>query len=338
MKTLKQLLVISMVLSTFTLFAQKKVALHSNGVTTIFGGANPFTDAYNAASTGDTIYLPGGTLPCPAIINKGLIVFGAGHYPDSTTATLPTLLIGDLTISENADNLYLEGFELSGSITFTANHKVDFVKIKRCKFVALTYSGNYVTACISNEITECVITGNISLSNAESCLIGNCIIHANIYNGFNVAILNNIFFVSYPYDYIFDNVDNSFISNNIIFKENVNTIHHNCESDVFQNNVFSIVPPEGSNSFTGNYNSVAISPLFVNQSGTTFNYTHNYHLVNPTSYLGTDATQVGIYGGFHPYKGGSVPVNPHFQTKSIAPTTDNNGDLNIQIQVEAQDN
>lgn len=69
-----------------------------------------------------------------------------------------------------------------------------------------------------------------------------------------------------------------------------------------------------------------------------FNYAHNYHLKSPTTYLGTDGTEVGIYGGTFPYKEGSVPRNPHIQLKNIASKTDDNGSLQIEIQVEAQDN
>jgi hypothetical protein len=47
---------------------------------------------------------------------------------------------------------------------------------------------------------------------------------------------------------------------------------------------------------------------------------------------------VGIYGGLFPYKEGAVPLNPHISLKNIAPQTDVNGDLNIQLKVNAQDN
>ncbi len=183
MKNLKQLLIIVLLFSTCTLFAQKKVALQSNGTTTIFAGANPFTDAYNAAADGDTLYLPGGNLLFPSTIDKELFIIGAGHYPDSTTATAKTFLNGNLTISQNADNLHLEGIEVGGTINFSNNHKVDSVIIKRCKFNQLVYSGSRTTACKENEIIECVIEGEINLANAESCLISNCILAARIMNG-----------------------------------------------------------------------------------------------------------------------------------------------------------
>jgi hypothetical protein len=88
----------------------------------------------------------------------------------------------------------------------------------------------------------------------------------------------------------------------------------------------------------GNYTGIDRATIFVNQTGTPFDYSHNYHLQAPTTYLGTDNSEVGIYGGTFPYKEGAVPGNPHIQIKNIAPTTDANGDLHIQIQVGAQTN
>lgn len=336
MKTFFIPLLIAVFFSSFTANAQQKVALHSNGVTTIFGGTNPFTNAYNAASTGDTIYLPGGNLSLPAAIDKGLVIIGAGHYPDSTMATTKTVLVGNLTISQNADNLHIEGVEISGNISFTTNHKVDFVKIKRCKFSSLTYPGTRTTPSENNEITECVIVGNIDLSNSISSLISNSIIHGQILKGLDMGFSNNILFFNSAFT--FRETNQSIISNNIFMTSSAIYVHYLCESNTFIKNVFAFIPSAELNNFIDNYNSVVLNTVFVNQSGYAFNYAHDYHLNTPASYLGTDGSQVGIYGGMFPYKEGAVPNNPHFQIKNIAPQTDVNGDLNIQIQVEAQDN
>jgi hypothetical protein len=106
--------------------------------------------------------------------------------------------------------------------------------------------------------------------------------------------------------------------------------------NTFANNIFSVVPNTGTNTFIGNYNSIDLTTVFMNQSGNVFSYSHNYHLVDPGTYQGVDNTEVGIYGGLFPYKEGAVPQNPHIQFKSIAPTTDASGNLQIEIQVEAQ--
>lgn len=135
----------------------------------------------------------------------------------------------------------------------------------------------------------------------------------------------------------FYNVASSYISNNIVFRSNPTYFYTTCNSNTFERNILATMPEVGTNTFTDNYNNIDISTVFVNQTGVVFDYSHDYHLVNPSLYLGTDGTQVGIYGGFYPYKGESVPVNPHIQLKNISTHTDSNGEINIQMQVEAQD-
>ncbi len=332
----KTTLLLVFIAVTVTLSAQQRVALHSNGTTTIFGGSTPFVDAYNAAVAGDTIYLPGAALTAPSIIDKRLTIFGAGHYPDSTTATNKTFLSSTLTISENADSLFLEGMEINGNIQFSNNHKVDYVVISRCMFNQLYYQGNQTTPCEYNNIKECVINYSVQLDNANSCALTNNIIRERIYNGNNNAIYNNILlFNGSSYYYTLVNVDNSSISNNIFVKPDA-SIHVSCESSTFSNNIFGYNPAAGSNLFVNNYPNVDLAALFVNFGGGNFDYSYDFHLSNPSIYPGTDNTQVGIYGGLFPYKTSAVPLNPHIYYKNISSTTDANGLLNIEVSVSAQ--
>ena len=87
-----------------------------------------------------------------------------------------------------------------------------------------------------------------------------------------------------------------------------------------------------------NYIGVAANSIFQAYAPSGgFSFTDNYHLVNPILYIGTDNTQVGIYGGAFSWKEGSIPFNPHIQIKQISPTTNNNGLLPVNIRVKAQD-
>jgi hypothetical protein len=64
--------------------------------TTAFYSNNALVDAYTAAANGDTIYLPGGGFAPPGAFDKGIIIYGVGHYPDSTAATNKTVISADL--------------------------------------------------------------------------------------------------------------------------------------------------------------------------------------------------------------------------------------------------
>jgi len=335
-----KLLVTTLILFiTINSIAQQKVALHSNGTTTIFGGANPFNDAYIAAQNGDTIYLPGGNLPFPGTIDKGLVIIGAGHFPDFTSATYPTVLNGSLTINGNADNLHIEGVDLTGTLTFGNNQVANNVVVRRCRLGGVTYSGSGATPCLNNQISENVIIGLLTLSNLRSSIVSNNIIQDRISGGIEIGISNNVFLLNtWGTAFPLNNVDNSFISNNVFMRSSsyADYIHTNCDLSTFSYNIFANNPGTANNIFEYNHLFTDVTTLFVNQMGTTFNYAHDYHLINPGTYLGADGTQVGIYGGLFPFKIGSVPVNPNIQSKTIAPQTDVNGDLQIQIQVEAQ--
>ena len=59
------------------------IALHSASGVQIFKGNTALAIAYSAAQNGDTLYLSGNTFTPPATFNKQLMIFGAGHYPDS---------------------------------------------------------------------------------------------------------------------------------------------------------------------------------------------------------------------------------------------------------------
>ncbi|MDN3676462.1 hypothetical protein QWY90_03970 [Flavobacterium paronense] len=332
-------LLLMLFLLGFVGFSQQKVALHHGSVITIFGGGDPFTAAYNAAVNGDVIYLPGGNLPYPSFIDKSLVIIGAGHYPAATVATNRTVLNGSLTIGENADNLHLEGIEIVSTLSFNNNNKVDGVVIKRCRINIIGYGGDGTTPCLNNTIRECVINSYIDFSNAKSLLFSNNIIGGYIANGTELGISNNIFLLN-TFSYDFNNIDNSSISNNIILQQyaGMTYIHIGCELSTFSNNIFAGTPSVASNTFVNNYNNIAMTGLFVNQTSNIFDYADDYHLVNPLTYLGTEGSQVGIYGGLFPYKELGIPVNPNIISKTIAPQTNASGELNFQVQVKAQNN
>jgi hypothetical protein len=103
-----------------------------------------------------------------------------------------------------------------------------------------------------------------------------------------------------------------------------------------QNNVFTTTPDLSANTLSGNYFNVPLANVFVNYGNDGFKYAYDFHLKTPGSFTGTDATQVGVYGSAKPWKEGSVPANPHIQTKTIAEQTNANGTLQVQVKVAAQ--
>lgn len=327
------LYVVILCLFIFQVQAQKVVMLQkSNGQQQAFYGNQPLIDAYTAASNEDTIYLPGGSFDIPAIVDKRLTIYGAGHYPDSTTATGKTIIANAFTIGSNADSLHLEGVEFNSDITIGSN--VNYLTLKRNSLLSISYSSLPVSS--NSRIEANVIRGNINIINAANVLLVNNIFTGQLSNAKNGDVFrNNIFLAYYPL-----NVCLYALFENNIFLTTVNTflISYTNNYNTFSNNVFTMTPDWVLNQNYNNYNNVVATNLFINQSGIVFSYSDNYHLQNPGTYVGTDATQCGLYGGIFIYKDGAVPVNPHIRQKTIANTTDVNGKLNITIKVAAQNN
>jgi len=85
-----------------------------------------------------------------------------------------------------------------------------------------------------------------------------------------------------------------------------------------------------------NWTGVNFASMFI-QIGTSFSYDDNYHLANPQTYVDNNGTKVGIYGGVFPYKANSTPRIPEIKSSTISPTTNAEGKLEVNIEVEAQD-
>lgn len=336
---MKKTLLISILIATAITVNAQKVALLHNGVTTIFSSVNPFTDAYTAAVSGDTIYLPGGSFTPPTLINKALTIFGAGHYVDSTMVTGKTYINGGFTLQADADKFYMEGLEINGGVDFTSNESVNQVNIRRCKInTTINIPGNLTKPSTNFSLIGSVVQGNIDLENAQTVLISNSILQGQVVNSngnlFNNSIwLNN--YVSWGTGSTIGGNNNQ-LNNNIFIRSSPDLIYGS--GNIFIRNLcVHATPGYGTLPTVNNtYPGVDQVNIFVNQTGYVFDYSHNYHLKTPATYLGTDGKEVGIYGGAFPYKEGAVPANPHFITKNIAAKTNINGQLQIQIQVAAQ--
>lgn len=331
------LCILAIFLANFAVAQSKKVALHHAGTTTIFLGNNALVQSVAAAVDGDTIYIPGGYWD-PANIDKRLTIFGAGHYPDSTQATGITHLTGGFGIFPGADSAFLQGLEINGDINFSGG-LVSYVTINRCAFNSTTLGSQTDHITYSENLIRSVVNAN----NASDFLsIKNNYIGGYISNIVQGALIENNLF-NYQWQgvwytpYILNAVNGSLIRNNIFMEPSPSGINNGNSNNLFQNNLFTMSPNYGTNTATGNYENISAANLFVNYTAiNAFYYTDDYHLQTPAAYIGTDATQVGIYGGLHPFKMASVPSNPHIRTNNTAQTTDLNGNLNVNISVGAQ--
>lgn len=326
--------------------AQSPVVLQHNGVSTLFPKAEGFTNAYNAAVHGDTIYLPGGFFD-GITVNKKIAILGAGHHPDSTRSTYATQINGSLTLGQDADSCHLEGLHITGHINTTANNKMDRLRIRRNMIDGnVTLDGDRTAASMHVEISGNVIRGSVDLSNTLSVVLCNNVFQSRVHYVYQGSITNNVFTnnpylpaVGY-YNNVYD-CDYSKIENNVFIHTQAPLGFSYCDNSVINNNLFTVATNYvyyTNNLPTGNFSGIGSSTVLMNWTSTSYLYTDNYHLQTPGSYIGIDGSQIGIYGGMRPWKEGSLPMIPHIQAKVIAANTDAEGKIQVQVKVSAQNN
>lgn len=326
---------------SFTLLNAQKVALHSAGNVRFFTGINALVSAYSASVSGDTIYLPGGSFNAVSSIDKPVVIFGTGHYPDSTQVTGKTYFNGNVVLKNNADNCYFEGIEFTGTVSFAYNESVNGVIFKQCKFNNLVS----VEGDLANPSQNISFIGNVflrylSLPNGMNALIANNIIKEGVDASYGNLIQNNILLSRLP-NGSYENFrgSNNLLSNNVFLLHGSYGMTNGSGNRYYNNLLAFSNPAYGTNATTeNNYTGITASAVFVNQSDNLFSYESDYHLATSSVYIGTDGTQVGIYGGVFPYKNGAVPSNPHISSAQLAPQTNNQGQLNVRIHVKAQNN
>jgi hypothetical protein len=185
-------------------------------------------------------------------------------------------------------------------------------------------------------IKDNVIRNSILFAYVKNVVVENNIIEGGLTqaNG-SINVRNNVFLrrtanlLSY--------FENCRLESNVILAS-TSFFYGSTAGNVFYNNVFKENDPLGA-SFSWN-NKFDVTNLFVNQSGSSFSYLHDYHLNNdsPARNAGFDGTDCGIYGSANPYKEGAVPMNPHIRSKTLPAQTDAQGKLNVQVTVAAQNN
>jgi hypothetical protein len=286
--------------------------------------------AMNKANASDIIYLPAGNFG-GFTVTKKVTIIGVGHHPDSSAATGRTIINGDLTFSNSSKNSLIDGLVINaGSIYLNS----DSCTILRCNvngsliMLSITPLGTKIRYSVLDQIF--INSGGLKYSEIKNNVInGMQFITSSDFS--NNTISNNIFLGG-----TCGWNDNNLITNNIF----INWSPYNFTSNICNNNIFNStqmpVPIDSSSGHNNIYGQTSAS-TFVNQSGTNFNYSQNYHLkpISPGVGAGTDGTDIGIYGSAQPWKDGNIPPNPHIYFKNVAQQTGADGKLLIQYKVRA---
>ena len=348
---MNRIFILALVLNAFTLtsLAQHNVILQSDGETTIFSSSNGFIDAYNAAVDGDTIYLPGLQYSSPSPIEKRITVYGTGYHPQHTQATGRTRING-FRFGEGSSGSHFEGMYVSSGIRLIGG-LIEDITLKRMHVdagISLNASSvEFCEECNNIQITESVFhffngqyseITNLQIFNNIICNQGGQILNINNTNPgvTNVAWISNNVIIRNGATLI-GGVYNSLFENNIFIRHSTSGFFSNYHGNTFRNNAFDFNPTTNEeNSFENNYPSISRNAFFVDFPGAIYQPDNNYHIENPETYLGTTGNQIGIYGGISPFKENTRPTNPQIKAKDISHSTNEEGKLSIEIEVEAQ--
>lgn len=318
--------------------------LNHNDTVSFYYGSSALIDAHSAAVDGDVITLSPG-LFVATDITKIITLRGAGMQEDSLLGCRPTIITGDFRIrfaGSSAHKLYIEGIYHAGTITYDCT-------IKNASFVkSLLHSirpqGNNGNNLINVNFLHCKIMQSIVLTgHSNNASLINCVVEDPSCSGTSSFTFMNCV-IKYNDDYQ-EFVVNSYYENCIIYlleRSSPNNLDfygripascsaYNCVSLNSQyDELFSKI-----NNSTNKYTTSA--EVFKTYQGQalakleeeTFELTDSAKV----TFLGTDGTQVGIYGGALPFE--LTTTIPQIKKFDVAPKSTADGKLQVDIEVSA---
>ncbi len=320
--------------------AQQIAVVTSEGTTTMFQN---LTDAINGATSGSTIYLPGGAFSVgeKIEITKKITIIGIGHKADGENADGNTTISGNLAFNNGSSGSAVMGCYLAGHVSIGYDGKpVHNILVRYCNVQGVHIECAQSTGTIIN----------------QNYIRGTC-----WYHGASVQITNNVM-------YTFQGVNGGVISNNITLGNGKVTINESTGSSTTSTYAIGAknstitgnvcinwgngeTPHYGENCLiSGNMYYDSASPYwgddYINTYGTPWAdiivTSYSDLAISPATnfhFKGTWAkyeSQCGIYAGTG-FSDSALPPVPYIVSKQIPEQTDANGYLNIKIRVKASE-
>lgn len=324
-------------------FAQSTMVatLNHNGEVNAYFGASAFKSAMANAVDGDAITLSSGRFDATDI-TKAVSIRGAGvtTSEDSLNAHGQTFIYGTTHISiadsTSESTLFVEGLYFNDPIEYGGTLKN--ARFQKCRLPSLNYM---------NDLAEIV---DISFLNCRICkslmINGNAIFINSIVCdpcGRTFEFINS--HVKFLTNYYINQIKNSFYTNCIIetfpvgenYNIPVSSVAYNCLAIAYGNHysIFENMPSNNTSNksvyetemeaifrtYIGEYNRIDDSDFFELTDSAV------------AVYLGTDGTQVGIYGGSFPYN--ENPNTLKITKLTVSPKTDVDNKLLINLGVKA---
>lgn len=329
--------------ATIATFAQQPMAtLDHNDTITVYYGNQALKSAYNAAVPGDIITLSSGEFDGNSLYleKNNLTIRGAGMRYDSITRTNATTVSSSPYIRGGAHDCTFEGiyFDYQLYLESSSNNRFNKCKFKQIygySSYALMYS---FYSCIINKISinsgiirnsnfyNCILVTTSSTGNNNNCQVINYSGNA-LSNNWNNRIYNSVVQIGGNSSISSENAE---YYNCILFSYNgsstVNPVSHSCIGISVNGNFW------GGNS--QNLVNRTFANTFVNYTGGGYSDSQDFSLTpEAQAVLGLDSTQLGIYGGAHPFNPHVDEVPPIIGRVTVPNHSNAEGRLDVNVEI-----
>ncbi|MBO5085210.1 MAG: hypothetical protein IJA98_06775 [Bacteroidaceae bacterium] len=355
--------------SAVSVFAQSSTlaTLHHGGEIKTFYGTSALVEAAQAAVDGDVITLSSGTFFSPDTITKPITLKGAGMELDTLNSVVPTIIKGDLVINipeSSTNNLLVESVDVQGDIKYITLKDPQFLKCRANSVMNVDLASKLV----NSNFLHCIISSKFELStNSSATLVNcyvsepnsvdlktsnfefeNCVIRDDSYSHYSTGVYGGS-----TYYWGILTIYSSTLKNCIIcYRGDNGGTNKSYYYSIYDESSVSVV---NCLAVAYQYDKVR---LFVERTNTTVNHT-NYTTADEASvfvgwsvknslenlkttrleltdaakakYIGSDGTQIGIYGGKLPFN--SLTNNPRITKCEVDGKTTADGKLNVKVEI-----
>ena len=308
---------VAMMIATVSFAQNTLVATLTHGdEISMYYGIYAYQNAMKAAVDGDVINLSGGVFESTNI-TKSVTIRGTGINDAN-----PTYIRGgfSIEIKDSINRLTIEGVRINNDITakgqlnnayfvkdyvsrFTTSGTIKNATFANCEIANLyIYSANSSLQCINSIIN--IYSMDRSCSSTSSATFVNCVLTDNqYYSSYYVSMFMNC---------IFSNTSSTSV---LILPSSATVVNCVSTRDIF-------------GAIIGKNNKIADLSIFKDS-----NPYNDLTDEAKATYLGTDGTPVGIYGGALPYN--TTPSYPQITKMNVANKTTADGKLSVEIEVSA---
>lgn len=261
------------------------------------------TDALNAASSGDIIYVHASEINYgDIIIDKPITLIGFSH-----SAADKESILGEVTLNSNASDVKISGFNITNDVNMSnTGITLNNIVIENNRFGVgadiLFINGGANNVIIRGNVIYRIGNNSpgVSSNNYTNTIISNNIVNDDIYVKFHesVTIENNIFLDNVVSIINYGDSTGDLKVEDCIFYVSVNSIYNPNNDGVVFNNCLSFNDIGSVADLFGSNNDNNTDPLFVSADNDVFDSTiDDYHLQagSPAIGTGVDGDDMGIY-------------------------------------------